>query len=77
MPTKEQLTEELRKLKEEYEIAVSRMNILKENVTKYEEKALRLDGAIAQTEKILALYNNEESEKEGGEVDVQEKQNQN
>lgn len=77
MPTKEQLIEELRKLKEEYEIAVSRMNILKENVTKYEEKALRLDGAITQTEKILALYNNEESEKEGGEVDVQEKQNQN
>ena len=64
MITKEYLEEELKKLNNDYEVIIQRTRTLMKTLEEYKADAVTIKGAIRQTEKLLALYNNDKNKEE-------------
>lgn len=59
---KEKLEQELKNLKNKYSMLIGQIKNVKNELVSLNNQSLVLEGAIKQTEKLLALYNNNTEE---------------
>lgn len=60
--SKKVLEGELERLTKDYEIVLSRIDIMTKTLSQYKDNAMKIKGAIDQTKNLLALLNNEEKQ---------------